>query len=46
VLSAPVRAHGAEFRRLSDIYDAAAAAANNAYRAQHEQAARTGSAAA
>ena len=46
LLSAAVRAHGAEFRRLSDLYDAAVAAANNAYRAQHEQAARTGSAAA
>ena len=47
LLSAAARAHGEEFRRLPDIYDAAAAAAgNNAYRAQHEQAARTGSAAA
>ena len=46
LLSAAVRAHGEEFRRLSGIYDAAAAAANNAYREQHEQAARTGSAAA
>lgn len=46
LLSAAVGAHGEEFRRLSDTYDAAAAAANNAYREQHEQAARTGSAAA
>jgi len=46
LLSAAVRAHGAEFRRLSDLYDAAVTAANDAYRAQHEQAAGTGSAAA
>jgi len=46
LLSAAVRAHGEEFRRLSDLYDAAVAAANDAYRAQHEQAAGTGSAAA
>jgi len=46
LLSAAVRAHGEEFRRLSDIYDAAATAANDAYRAQHQQAAGTGSAAA
>jgi hypothetical protein len=46
LLSAAVRAHGAEFRRLSDRYDAAVTAANYAYRALHEQAARTGSAAA
>jgi hypothetical protein len=45
-LSAAVRAHGTEFRRLSDIYDAAVTAANNAYRALHERAAGTGSAAA
>ena len=43
--SAAVRAHGAEFRRLSDLYDAAVTAANSAYRELHEQAARTGSAA-
>ena len=46
LLSAAVRAHGEEFRRLSDLYDAAVAAANNAYRELHEQAAGTGSAAA
>jgi hypothetical protein len=46
LLSAAVRAHGAEFRRLSDLYDAAVTAANDAYRAQHGQAAETGSAAA
>ena len=46
LLSAAVRAHGEEFRRLSDLYDAAVTAANNAYREQHEQAAGTGSAAA
>jgi hypothetical protein len=46
LLSAAVRAHGEEFRRLSGIYDAAVTAANNAYREQHEQAAGTGSAAA
>jgi hypothetical protein len=46
LLSAAVRASGAEFRRLSDIYGAAAAAANNAYRELHERAAGTGSAAA
>jgi hypothetical protein len=46
LLSAAVRAHGEEFRRLSGIYDAAVTAANDAYRAQHEQAAGTGSAAA
>jgi hypothetical protein len=43
LLSTAVRAHGEEFRRLSGIYDAALTAANNAYRDQHEQAARTGS---
>ena len=42
----PVRAHGEEFRRMSDLYDAAVTAANDAYRAQHGQAAGTGSAAA
>ena len=41
-----VRAHGAEFRRLSGICDAAVTTANNAYRALHEQVAGTGSAAA
>jgi hypothetical protein len=46
LLSAAVRAHGEEFRRLSDLYDAAVTAANNAYRKQHERAAGTGSAAA
>ena len=46
LLSAAVRAHGEEFRCLSDLYDAAVAAANNAYRELHEQAAGTGSAAA
>jgi hypothetical protein len=46
LLSAAVRAHGEEFRRLSDRYDAAVTAANNAYREQHGQAARNGSAAA
>jgi hypothetical protein len=46
LLSAAVRAHGEEFSRLSAAYDAAVTAANNAYRAQHEQAAETGSAAA
>ena len=46
LLSAAVRTHGAEFRRLSDLYDAAVTAANSAYRQQHEQAAGTGSAAA
>jgi hypothetical protein len=46
LLSAAVRAHGEEFRRLSGVYDDAVTAANNAYRKQHEQAARTGSAAA
>lgn len=46
LLSAAVRAHGEEFRRLSGLYDAAVTAANDAYRAQHEQAAGTGSAAA
>ena len=46
LLSAAVRAHGEEFRRLSDLYDPAATAANNAYRQQYEQAARNGSAAA
>lgn len=46
LLSAAVRARGEEWRRLSDRYDAAVTAANNAYRAQHEQAARNGSAAA
>ena len=46
LLSAAVRAHGEEFRRLSDIYDAAVAAASNAYREQRGQAAGTGSAAA
>ncbi len=46
LLSAAVRAHGEEFRRLSDLYDAAVSAANNAYRALHGQAARDGSAAA
>jgi hypothetical protein len=46
LLSAAVRAHGEEFRRLSDLYDAAVTAANDAYRKQHEQATRTGSAAA
>ena len=39
-------AHGEEFGRLSDLYDTAVAAANNAYRELHEQAAGTGSAAA
>jgi hypothetical protein len=42
--SAAVRAHGAEFRRLSGIYDAAVTAANNTYREQHEQAARSAAA--
>ena len=46
LLSAAVRAHGEEFRRLSDLYDTAATAANGAYREQYEQAAGTGSAAA
>ena len=46
LLSAAVRAHGEEFRRLSALYDAAVTAANDAYRAQHGQAAGTGSAAA
>ena len=46
LLSAAVRAHGAEFRRLPDLYDAAATAANNACRELHEQPAGTGSAAA
>jgi len=46
LLSAAVRAHGEEFRRLSGIYDAAVTAANSAYRAQHEGAAGNGSAAA
>jgi hypothetical protein len=46
LLSAAVRAHGEEFRRLSDLYDTAATAANDAYREQYEQAAGTGSAAA
>ena len=46
LLSAAVRAHGEEFRRLSGIYDAAVTAANNAYRELHEQAAGAGSAAA
>ena len=45
LLSAAVRAHGAEFRRLSDLYDAAVTAANSAYRELHEQAAGTGNAA-
>ena len=46
LLSAAVRAHGEEFRRLSDLYDAAVTAANSAYRELHGQAAGTGSAAA
>jgi hypothetical protein len=46
LLSAAVRAHGEEFGRLSAAYDAAVTAANDACRAQHEQAAGTGSAAA
>ena len=46
LLSAAVRAHGAEFGRLPATCDAAVTAANNAHRAQHEQAAGTGSAAA
>ena len=46
LLSSAVRAHGEEFRRLSDIYDAAVTAANDAYRELREQAAGTGSAAA
>jgi hypothetical protein len=46
LLSTAVRARGEEFRRLSDIYDAAAATANDAYRELHERAAGTGSAAA
>lgn len=46
LLSAAVRAHGEEFRRLSGIYDATVTSVNNAYRAQYEQAAGTGSAAA
>ena len=46
LLSAAVRAHGEEFRRLSGIYDATVASVNNAYRKLHEQAAGTGSAAA
>jgi len=46
LLSAAVRARGAEFRRLSDLYDAAVTAANSAYRELHGQAAGTGSAAA
>ena len=46
LLSAAVRVHGEEFGRLSAVYDAAVAAANDAYRRQHEQAAGTGSAAA
>ena len=46
LLSAAVRAHGEEFRRLPDLYDAAVTAPNNAYRAQHGQADGTGSAAA
>lgn len=44
LLSAAVRAHGEEFGRLSAVYDAAVTAANDAYRAHHEQAAGTGSA--
>jgi hypothetical protein len=43
LLSAAVRAHGTEFRRLSDLYDAAVTAANSAYRELHGQAAGTGS---
>lgn len=46
LLSAAVRARGEEWRRLSGLYDAAVTAANNAYRAQHEQAAGNGGAAA
>ncbi|MHB1596735.1 MAG: hypothetical protein ACYCO9_00655 [Streptosporangiaceae bacterium] len=46
LLSAAVRAHGEEFRRLSDLYDAAVTAANSAYRELHGQAAGAGSAAA
>jgi hypothetical protein len=46
LLSAAVRAHGEEFRRLADLYEAAVTAANNAYRELHGQAAGTGSAAA
>jgi hypothetical protein len=46
LLSAAVRAHGEEFRRLSDIYDATVTSVNNAYRELHERAAGTGSAAA
>jgi hypothetical protein len=46
LLSAAVRAHGEEFRRLSDIYDATVTSVNNAYRELHERAARNGSAAA
>ena len=44
LLSAAVRAHGEEFRRLSDLYDAAVTAANDAYRELHGQADGTGSA--
>jgi hypothetical protein len=46
LLSAAVRAHGEEFRRLSDIYDATVTSVNNAYRELHERAAGAGSAAA
>ena len=44
LLSAAVRARGEEFRRLSDLYDAAVTAANNAYRELYGQSAGTGSA--
>jgi hypothetical protein len=46
LLSAAVRAHGEEFGRLAAACDATVTAANDAYRAHHEQAAGTGSAAA
>jgi len=46
LLSAAVRARGAEFGRLSAACDAAVTAANNACREPHGQAAGTGSAAA
>jgi hypothetical protein len=46
LLSAAAGARGEEFTRLAGRYDAAVTAANSAYRELHEQAARTGSAAA